>query len=234
MAKKTKTVVKKVEETVEDAAKAVEEAVAPEVAAEAEVEKAQKVAKEVEAAPKEESKPEAKKEDPEPKVKTWADKEDPFRRINPHGLYPPFLRKLHTLLKNCEARGAHYVAQQGLRTYEEQNALYEKGRSAPGKIVTNARGGQSYHNFGMACDFVRDMKAAKGVQPSWDPEDYRILAEEAEKLGLEAGLDWHTFKDPPHVQLHTTRAGIGLHQLRELYASNGILAVYHLLDKYRW
>lgn len=38
-----------------------------------------------------------------------------------------------------------------LRTFEEQEAIYAQGRTKPGKIVTNARGGQSYHNFGLAC-----------------------------------------------------------------------------------
>lgn len=41
-----------------------------------------------------------------------------------------------------------------LRTFAEQNSLYAQGRSKAGKRVTNARGGQSYHNYGMAIDIV--------------------------------------------------------------------------------
>ena len=41
---------------------------------------------------------------------------------------------------------------QGLRTIDEQNALYAQGRTKPGKKVTNAKGGQSYHNYGLAVD----------------------------------------------------------------------------------
>lgn len=40
------------------------------------------------------------------------------------------------------------------RTFKEQEELYEKGRTKPGKIVTFARGGQSYHNYGLAIDVV--------------------------------------------------------------------------------
>lgn len=40
------------------------------------------------------------------------------------------------------------------RSFEEQNALYEKGRTKPGKIVTNAKGGQSLHNYAVAFDLV--------------------------------------------------------------------------------
>jgi len=42
----------------------------------------------------------------------------------------------------------------GLRTYEEQDALYAQGRTAPGPKVTNAPGGHSNHNFGLAFDMV--------------------------------------------------------------------------------
>lgn len=43
---------------------------------------------------------------------------------------------------------------QGLRTFEEQNALYAQGRTKPGSKVTNAKAGQSFHNYGQAIDLV--------------------------------------------------------------------------------
>ena len=43
---------------------------------------------------------------------------------------------------------------QGLRTIDEQNSLYAQGRSKPGAIITNAKGGSSYHNYGLAIDFA--------------------------------------------------------------------------------
>lgn len=42
----------------------------------------------------------------------------------------------------------------GYRSFAEQNKLYAQGRTAPGKIVTNAKGGQSNHNYGLAIDYV--------------------------------------------------------------------------------
>ncbi len=53
------------------------------------------------------------------------------------------------LAPNCAIRIV-----QGLRTIAEQDALYAQGRTKPGKIVTNARGGSSYHNYGVAIDFA--------------------------------------------------------------------------------
>jgi hypothetical protein len=50
----------------------------------------------------------------------------------------------------------------GRRTMEEQAALYAKGRTKqPGKIVTKAKPGQSYHNYGLAFDWVPLKAAAK-------------------------------------------------------------------------
>ena len=56
------------------------------------------------------------------------------------------------LVNLSEASGNPVRVTQGLRTYAEQDALYAQGRTTPGPIVTNARGGQSYHNFGLAID----------------------------------------------------------------------------------
>src|ERR1043165_556102 len=60
---------------------------------------------------------------------------------------------------------------QTLRTFEEQNALYAQGRTKPGQIVTNAKGGQSYHNYGLAIDFallIDKNGDGKPDEVSWD------------------------------------------------------------------
>lgn len=43
---------------------------------------------------------------------------------------------------------------QGLRTFQEQQAIYNQGRTTPGEIVTHAQAGESYHNYGLAIDLV--------------------------------------------------------------------------------
>ena len=53
------------------------------------------------------------------------------------------------LLGNAVVRMSHV-----LRTWDEQNRLYQKGRTKPGRIVTNAKAGQSWHNYGFAFDIV--------------------------------------------------------------------------------
>lgn len=158
-----------------------------------------------------------------------------FKRIDTTVLYQPFYNKCVLLVANCAARSVHYHAISGLRTHAEQDALYAQGRTAPGPIVTKAKGGQSFHNFGVAIDFALDTKPwVVGLQPSWKPDDYKILAEEATKLGLDAGLLWTSFKDPPHIQIPATKFGVKLADLQKEFAAGGLPSVYKLLDNYQW
>lgn len=85
---------------------------------------------------------------------------------------------------------------QGMRTIDEQNALYAQGRTKPGAIVTNAKGGSSYHNYGLAIDLV-EMKAGKA---NWD-FNYSLLLPFAEKYNLVWGGNFKSIKDKPHFEL---------------------------------
>lgn len=134
------------------------------------------------------------------------------------GLHPVVLAAATALIERCYARGVPILITQGLRTIAEQNALYEQGRTKPGAIVTNARGGYSYHNFGMAVDFA--LLLPNGSSVSWDMKldgnknnvaDWQEVVQEAKKLGLEWGGDWTSFKDYPHFQMVF---GLTLTQLR--------------------
>lgn len=84
---------------------------------------------------------------------------------------------------------------QGLRTIEEQNELYAIGRNKPGKKVTNAKGGSSYHNYGLAIDLVQ-MKDGK---PNWNFE-YEIIVPIAEKYGFFWGGNFKSIIDRPHFE----------------------------------
>lgn len=92
----------------------------------------------------------------------------------------------------------------GTRSYAEQDALYEQGRSKPGKRVTNARGGYSNHNFGIAVDIgIFDLSKTGAAQYDSVPDKtYRELAKEC---GLPAGClwggNWQSMPDAPHYQL---------------------------------
>lgn len=155
-------------------------------------------------------------------------------RTDTTALYQPFVIKIQAMLQDALSKGMAYYATCGMRTYAEQEQIYAEGRTAPGKIVTKAHGGQSYHNFGIAIDFCRDSDLDKpGLQPSWRNADYQELANLAHAHNLEPGFCWH-FQDPPHVQLHIAEHGLTMHDLDTAYRNGGIATVYSLLDRYKW
>lgn len=118
-------------------------------------------------------------------------------------LHPAFREAVQRLLEEGRRRGLDLVVVQGHRTPEEQDALYAQGRTAPGQIVTQARGGQSLHNYGVSVDVVP--RALIGTE-NWSPESplWQQVGETARAVGLEWGGDWQGFVDRPHVQLAGT------------------------------
>lgn len=91
----------------------------------------------------------------------------------------------------ADSEGHVLRVSQGLRTFEEQNRLYAKRPR-----VTRAKGGQSYHNYGVAVDFVFYVKG----RVTWDTRYYESIGKWASQAGLEWGGNWR-FKDMPHCQL---------------------------------
>ena len=93
---------------------------------------------------------------------------------------------------------------QGLRTFAEQDALYAQGRTKTGKKVTNAKGGQSVHNFGFAVDIVLIIdgkEASWGTKKEWDGDkvaDWDECVKVFTKYGWSWGGNWTSFKDMPH------------------------------------
>lgn len=88
---------------------------------------------------------------------------------------------------------------QGLRSWSTQDAIYNQGRTTPGSIVTNVKGGYSAHNFGYAIDFVVMDKSL----PDWNSNDekWKQVLEIAFRFGLSEGATWRTFPDKPHLYL---------------------------------
>ncbi len=102
--------------------------------------------------------------------------------------------------------GFDYIMVCGNRTYAEQNRLYAVGRTTPGKKVTNARGGESDHNFGIAGDFgvFRGGEYIDETDPKLALLVHKACAAQAEHYGLTAGYYWEGFPDPPHYEIATT------------------------------
>ena len=115
-------------------------------------------------------------------------------------LHPKLQSLLYELKAECEKQGLKIGIGECLRTIEEQDRLYAKGRTEKGKIVTNAKGTSysSMHQWGIAFDFYRN--DGKGAYENCD-KFFCKVGEIGKALGLEWGGDWKTIKDFPHFQL---------------------------------
>lgn len=128
-------------------------------------------------------------------------------------LHPALSIKAMQLIRKAHAEGVFIIITHGTRSINEQNVLYAQGRTIPGKIVTNAKGGYSYHNYGLAFDIcVCDMVGGKLI-PNWFVDNrWKMAGEIGKALGLEWGGNWKDFKDYPHFQM---TFGLTLAELRK-------------------
>ena len=138
--------------------------------------------------------------------------------------YPPFADKIKLLLPICWEKKLPIHLTQGFRYFGEQDELYKAGKS-------NAKGGNSYHNFGLAVDFCFDSSPDSGIQdPYLEPFEgsFKAVADSAKELGLEPGFYWKSFIDKPHIQAKIT---IPIDDLKCTIIKGGIYAVYRLLNE---
>jgi len=116
----------------------------------------------------------------------------------PKTLQPAVARASQKILREMGKLGYDVMVYQGYRSMEEQNALYAQGRTKPGAKVTNARGGDSFHNYGVAVDIVFVVNG----RPSWsNNHPWTKLGQVGEKHGFEWGGRWTDFQDRPHFQM---------------------------------
>ena len=134
--------------------------------------------------------------------------------------HPALASAVRAMIADLSAKGLVVEIVQGLRTFAEQDELYAKGRTKPGQIVTQARGGESNHNYGLAvdlCPFTDD-------KPDWNApmSAWAAIGAAAEKHGLEWGGQWKKFIDKPHVQL----PAMTVKECARCHADGGLDAVW--------
>jgi|GEM_PF-1376253 len=112
-------------------------------------------------------------------------------------LHPIFREKVKKLLERLEAEKLPFRLFEGFRSPGRQRYLYEQGRTRPGNRVTNARPWSSFHQYGVAADFV----LFENGRWSWDDrgeksEWWKRLHVLGEELGLKP-LSW----EKPHLEM---------------------------------
>lgn len=119
-------------------------------------------------------------------------------------LHPKAQRAAREFLTTLRSQGIDARIISGTRTYPEQDALYRRGRFGDtSPRVTNAKAGQSNHNFGIAWD-IGLFSAGKYLTTAKPYKDVAPLR----PAGVEWGGDWVTFPDFPHYQLAVGGASI--------------------------
>lgn len=114
-------------------------------------------------------------------------------------LHPQIRQKVRLLLKQLYIdHKIHFVITEAYRSIAYQDGLFAQGRTKPGKKVTNAKGGKSYHNYGLAVDIY---PVNNGVIDINDADTLIKVSSTGKKLGFEWGGDWKTNKDYPHFQI---------------------------------
>ena len=114
--------------------------------------------------------------------------------------HPRLIELSKKLVSACRGQELIIGIGESFRTKEEQDALYAKGRTAPGNIVTNAKGSSysSHHQWGTAFDIYRN--DGKGVYTDGDGF-FKKVGKIGKSIGLEWGGDWKSPVDKPHFQL---------------------------------
>lgn len=118
-------------------------------------------------------------------------------------VHPELVRRLETIFAAQQAAGTPMFVVMGVRTVQQQAALYAQGRTLPGRIVTFCDGivHKSDHQpkldgYGHAADC-----AFLGTSPFADSEPWESYGLLVEAQGLIWGGRWNHPHDSPHAEL---------------------------------
>ncbi|EED2244587.1 M15 family metallopeptidase, partial [Listeria monocytogenes] len=129
------------------------------------------------------------------------------RKLNVSGMNKSVADKTRNVIKKMAKKGIYLCVAQGYRSSAEQNALYAQGRTKPGAVVTNAKGGQSNHNYGVAVDLCLYTSDGKNVIWESTTSRWKTVVSAMKAEGFAWGGDWKSFKDYPHFELYDAAGG---------------------------
>jgi len=112
-------------------------------------------------------------------------------------LHPEVRKQAESLVAEAAKEGLPVLITETFRTKDEQDKLYAQGRTAPGKIVSNAPFPSSAHCWGVAFDTCRNVKGKE-----FDDSDgfFSKIGAIGKRLGLFWGGDFKSIKDKPHFE----------------------------------
>lgn len=98
------------------------------------------------------------------------------------GLHPKVRQDFQSFIEDCEQDfDITLRIVQGFRSFAQEDALYAQGRTTPGPVVTDSKGGMSYHNYGLAIDIVPIV----GNKEDWNANEMRFA-----NIGAQYNITW--------------------------------------------
>lgn len=149
---------------------------------------------------------------------------------NTKDLYPDFRARLFRVLTDMyEKTGYKMSVTSGYRSYQSQKELWDQGRNKPGSVVTNAKPGESFHNFGLAADCCFISKDDPYLEKHPDKDKlWARYGEIANLHGLRWGGSLTKLVDLPHVECAYQT---DLDQLQIMHEHGGMKLVFFQMDK---
>lgn len=121
-----------------------------------------------------------------------------------HPILRDELRNQYLEINTQLPKGVRLRISQTLRTIQEQNELYAQGRITKGKIVTNAKGGSSWHNYGLAFDIVilydRDKDGVFELASWEEDKHFMTVVNYFKEKGWKWGGEFKSIYDAPHFE----------------------------------
>lgn len=139
-----------------------------------------------------------------------------YFRANLHALYLPYYDSL------CGILPSHWQPLSGVRSFLEQDRLYASGRTEKGPIVTQAKSGLSFHNYGLATDWDI-FENGRYLPLDHDDPLWKEYIDACQKVGLRC-IEW----EKPHNEIDCP---VPVQRLLMLYQSNGMPAVNDYLER---
>jgi len=140
----------------------------------------------------------------------WEPKTEEFIK----NLHPKIRNRVRQFINSMYRKGIKLRITSGFRTFEEQDELYAQGRTKPGKIVTQSKGGESVHNYCLAFDVV---DTEKGYNTDWN-----LIGKTGKEFGFEWGGDWISFIDRPHFQ---DKFGLSTSEMKNRYKQGEFIKI---------
>lgn len=140
-------------------------------------------------------------------------------RVGLSSIYLPFYDAL------CAKLAPEWAPYDGVRTFDQQTQLWNQGRSAPGGVVTNAKAGESAHNYASATDWT--LWDASG-NPIWMPKDdqrWAVYVDAVTTVGLRPGAE---FGDVDHNEL---KLSCDWRHVLMAYSQGGMVAAQQKIEE---